>query len=427
MKILSMLYNLVFLTGFIIYLPVYIWRRKVSFQALKEKFGFIEKNTETETIWIQVVSVGEVNLIAGLLKRLKEIYNYPIIISTTTLTGNRLAKKRYSDIAKVIFFPLDLSLVIKKVLRIINPNIFIAVETELWPNLFRQLNKKNIPIIVINGRISDKAFGRYKLVKPLIKKVINRCGYIGVQNEKYKERFLTLGAKETKLKITGNMKLESIIVDEKYLAKIKDKYFNYLKKDNHLLLIAASTHSPEEEIILDIYKDISKTIGNLQLLIAPRHPQRAGTVEKIIVNKGFQVAKMSEIINYQNKNNSIFLLDTIGELIYLYSLCDICFVGGSLSGHGGHNILEPIYFLKPTVFGSDMSNFFDIERLVLEKSAGIKVDDLHQLKKTLLELIQDKALRDKLRDRSMEVFEAEKQSLHNNIQLIVGSLSSKIR
>lgn len=419
MNILFFVYDLIFVLGFLAYLPVYSCKKKITINALTQKFGFLKNFGLKECIWIQVVSVGEANLIGELIGRLREIYDYPIVISTTTLTGNRIAKAKYSHLAKVIFFPLDVSFILKKVLKIINPKIFIAVETEIWPNLFHQLSNENIPIIIVNGRISDKAFKRYKLIKPIIKKVINKCSYIGVQNKAYKERFQYLGAKDEKIIISGNMKFESIFVDQDKLSKAKDKYLPVLKHSNNVLLLAASTHSPEEKIIADVYSDILKTLGGVNLVIVPRHPQRVPAIEKIVRFRGFNPVRTSKITQTSPDKKDVFIVDTIGELLYLYSIADICFVGGSLSEDGGHNILEPIYFLKPTVFGPHMDNFRDIEETVLERGAGIKVRDAVELSHVILGLVRDRALRDNLKDKCNKVFAEERRGLEKNLQIIL--------
>ena len=423
MEILFLIYDFIFCLGLIIYLPLHLWRRKMTPLALGEKLGFISSKEVKKSIWIQVVSVGEANLIGNLIKKLKESQDSPIVISTTTLTGNRIARKRYSHLAKIIFFPFDLSFVLERVIRVIKPKVFIAVETEIWPNLFYRLRKKKVPIVIINGRISDKAFKRYRLVRPFIGRVLKKCDYIGVQNSLYKERFLFLGADPKKIVISGNMKFESILIDEDKLRQKQEKYKSILKRDGNKLLVAASTHGPEEEIVIDIYKDIFKSPGGITLIIVPRHPERVSHIEKIIRLASFNPVRMSKVEENLTDKRNIFIADIIGELIYFYSIADICFVGGSLSKDGGHNILEPIYFRKPTIFGPNMDNFLDIEEIVLEKGAGIKVRNREELGEVLLGLVSDTALKNNLRDRCQEVFEGEKKSLNNNLDIILKFLS----
>jgi len=423
MEILFLIYDFIFCLGLIVYLPLHLWRKKMTPLALREKLGLISSKEIKNSIWIQVVSVGEANLIGNLIKRLRESQDSPIVISTTTLTGNRIARKRYSHLAKIIFFPFDLSFIVKRVIKVIKPRVFIAVETEIWPNLFYRLKKKKIPIVIINGRISDKAFKRYRLIRPFMKGVLRKCDYIGVQNPLYEERFLFLGADPKKIVTSGNMKFESILIDEDKLRQKQEKYKPILKKDGNKLLVAASTHEPEEEIIIDIYKDIFKSPGGITLLIAPRHPERVSQIEKIIRLASFNPVRMSKVEENLRDKRNVFIADTVGELIYFYSIADICFVGGSLSKDGGHNILEPIYFLKPTIFGPNMDNFTDIEEIVLEKGAGIKVRSREELGEVLLGLVSDTALKNNLRNRCREVFEGEKKSLNNNLNIILKYLS----
>ncbi|UCD15351.1 MAG: 3-deoxy-D-manno-octulosonic acid transferase [Candidatus Omnitrophota bacterium] len=422
MIILFWIYDIIFILGLLLYLPIYFYRKKITPLALAEKLGFIKRNVCEKSIWIHVVSVGEANLIGTLIKKLNETVNYPIVISTTTLTGNIIAKKKYSQKGEVIFFPFDISFVLSRVIKLINPEIFIAVETEIWPNLFYHLKKKNIPIVIVNGRISNKAFRQYKYVKPFIKRTLDSCNYIGVQNQFYKQRFVSLGCKEEKITISGNMKFESLSFDENRLLEVKNKFTPLLKSNLKILITAASTHHPEEEIILDIYKDLIKTSQNTFLLIAPRHIKRVPAIEKTALSLGFNPVRISKLESPPPEDKNVFILDIIGELIYFYSISDICFVGGSLIKHGGQNILEPIYFLKPTVFGPHMDNFADITEVVLNKGAGIKVTDPQKLKEVFLELIKDTSLRNNLRCKCIEVFQGEKQSLEKNLHLILKCL-----
>ncbi len=422
-QILFLIYDFIFFLGLAVYLPLHLWRKKITILALKEKLGLINLKARKESIWIQVVSVGEANLIGNLIKRLKETHDCPIVISTTTLTGNRIARKKYSHLAEIIFFPFDLSFILGRVLKIIRPRIFIAVETEVWPNLFYRLKKKNIPIVIINGRISDKAFKQYRLIRFFMKDVLKSCCYVGTQNELYRERFIFLGASPEKIIVSGNMKFESIFLDEEILREKTEKYIPILKRGGSQLLIAASTHEPEEEIIIDIYKKIFKAPGAVTLLIAPRHPERTSQVEKIIRLAGFNPVRMSRAEETLGDKKSVFIADTVGELLYFYSIADICFIGGSLSRDGGHNILEPVYFLKPTVFGPNMDNFSDVEEIVLEKGAGIKVRNRQELEDIILNMVGDTALKNNLSTRCREVFEGEKKSLENNLEIILKCFS----
>lgn len=420
------IYDFIFLIGFVIYLPVYAYRKKMTLSALKEKLALSHYTELKKSIWIHAVSVGEVHLIQPLIKKLVQIQGYSIVISTTTLTGNKLAKEKYASSARIIFLPLDISFLLKKIIRIISPQILIIVETEIWPNLFYILKKKNIPIVIINGRISDKAFPKYKKIKPIMQKIINKCDGIGAQTTLYKNRFIALGAKEDKVIVSGNMKFESIHPDKEHLRQIHEKFLPLLKTRNQLLIIAGSTHPGEEKIILEIYKEIILTHPNISLLIAPRHIERISELQEEIKTYGLIPSRISRLRQEDSfRNNTVFLLDIIGQLLYFYSISDICFVGGSLIKHGGQNILEPIYFQKPVIFGPYMHNFSDIEEIVLKEKAGIKIDNRRMLKETILKLLTDEKLRETIQKQCLKVFEQEKESVEKNYQLIMKCLCEK--
>ncbi|MCF7887394.1 MAG: 3-deoxy-D-manno-octulosonic acid transferase, partial [Candidatus Omnitrophica bacterium] len=389
--------------------------------SLFKKIGFFPFALN-QSIWIHAVSVGEVHLIEPIVDKLVESLNYSIVISTTTLTGNYVATKKYQKFAKIIYFPLDVSFIIKRFLKKINPIIVIAAETELWPNFILRLRKKNIPFLIINGRISDQAFRRYQPIRPFMKKILSGCSRIGVQNKKYQKRFIDLGAEHGKVSITGNLKFNSIRPEKKFVEEIKKKYSTILKSGNKDLFLAASTHNPEEKIILSIYKELYLRY-NLSLLIAPRHPGRVASIEKNILTEGFRPIRISKINQLSYEKNDVFILDSVGQLLYFYSICDICFVGGTLSGSGGHNILEPIYFLKPVIFGPSMENFSDIVLKVLEFSAGIQVESSQQLKEELRILLENKNKRIDYANAATDVFKKE-DSLGQNFKMILEEIKN---
>jgi 3-deoxy-D-manno-octulosonic-acid transferase len=218
------------------------------------------------------------------------------------------------------------------------------------------------------------------------------------------------------------MKFESISINEKHLARLEEECKPFLKINNSLLIVAGSTHYPEEGLILNAYRDLVAFKENLSLLIAPRHIERVPLIEKSIMAVGFKPIKVSKLKEHSPNGKPVFILDTIGELLYFYALSDICFVGGSLVRYGGHNILEPIYFSKPTIFGSSMDNFKDIEEIILEKGAGIQVKDGQELREVLLRLVKDEILRNNLQQKCLNVFDDERKSLEKNLEIILKCL-----
>lgn len=422
MILLLLCYDILFLAGLVLYLPRALRRKKINSASLKQKLGSIGIRLQKPSIWIQVVSVGEVNVIGKLLQHVRERFPHTIVISTTTLTGNKLAKEKYGAFAKVIFFPFDISCVIRRVIALVKPALFIAVETEIWPNLYFQLSRRKVPILILNGRISKKAFARYTRIRGIMERVLRLCAYVAVQNQDYKEKFLALGMPEDKIVVSGNMKFESIYIDPEKSERVKEKYAQVLKPGGSMLVVAGSTHPGEEEYLLEVYKTLLAEGLRFILAIAPRHIERAESIEKLVVQSGLRPVRLSAPGKQDSASWPVYILDTIGELFYLYGIADICFVGGTLAAHGGHNILEPIFFSKPTLFGPFMDNFEDIKEAILNARAGVQVKDARELKSALRALITDKAHRESISKRCAEVFSSENKGLGENIGLIAHCL-----
>ncbi|OQX87445.1 MAG: hypothetical protein B6D55_03365 [Candidatus Omnitrophica bacterium 4484_70.2] len=419
---LFLLYDILFFWGLLLVLPWYFFRKKLTLRGLLHKLSFFTckdylKVIFKKSIWIQVVSVGEVLLIKNFVNQLISSFAYPLVISVTTRSGKEVADKIYSSCASVIYFPYDISLVIRRMIKAINPCLFITVETEMWPNLFYQLKRKHIPIIVLNGRISSISFKKYKKIIFLMKRVLNWVSFLGVQNEIYRQRFLYLGADKERIAVTGNMKFTSLACDEKYFARFKNKYGN-LKQKGEILFVVGSTHHPEEEMILKVYTRVRKDYPNLILLLAPRHIERIPKIERTIKSLGLSSLRISQIDKLERKTHQVYLLDSVGELFYFYGIADICFVGGSLANYGGHNILEPLYFSKPTIFGRYMSNFPDVKEKVLKTNSAVMVKDERELETSIIKIIKDEEFRRRLSANSLEVFKEEKENLKKNINII---------
>jgi len=440
------IYDIVVSVLIVLYLPIYIGKRKINPAAWLEKLScvFLPRSFSKPAIWIQAVSVGEVLAIRKLVNKLKSSRpDLRIVISTTTLTGRAVANKLYGVTrAEVIFFPFDISFVLVRVIKRIRPVVFVAIETELWPNLFYRLKLRNVPIVILNARISDKAYNRYKKIKFFTGKILAMCSCIGAQNDFYRARFLSLGARDSRTILSGNMKFDSLEADPLKVEGLRRRYAPRLKPNGSMLLIAASTHNPEERIVLDIYKGLMEDF-NLRLLIAPRHPQRVKEIAKEIISFGFQPVIISKLKQPCSKpayrqgrsaleqvlNNPVtvdkfgkkivFILDTVGELFYFYSLGDICFVGGSLVNYGGHNILEPMYFAKPTLFGPYMSNFLDIKEAAIRHQAAIGVKDKQDLKNNIINLLNNHQLCRKLSENCLSIFSRQHNILENNGDVVL--------
>ncbi len=380
-------------------------------EALKDK----------DIIWIQAVSVGEVMAIRGLITALHTNFPaYKLLISTTTPTGNRVAHSIVSEGDSVIYFPLDLSVIARRVVKKLKPRLFITVETEIWPNLINSLCKRNIPVILLNGRLSPRSFRGYRMVRIFLKKVLSKISLFCMQAERDALRMNSLGAPQKNLVITGNMKFDIFAKDASFQTPGLETFLDLDAQDQ--LFVAGSTHRGEEEIILQVYKEIRDEFPHLKLLLAPRHIERTGEIEKLIAKYRLASIRASQIkmcgLGMKPTQRSILLLDTIGELNSIYARATIVFVGGSLVKRGGHNILEPAIWGKVILFGPCIFNFRDIIKPFLDNNAAFKVKDKEQLKQVLRTLLNNPDEREEIGMRARRIVEENKGATERNIRLI---------
>jgi len=391
-------------------------------RGLLLRFGILPKDLAIDRpIWIHAVSVGEAMAVKALAAELRAVYpDKRFVISTVTPTGNKIARGLAKDGDFVTYLPFDFSFIVKSVIDKINPSFFIIAETEIWPNLISYLHKKNIPISVVNGRISDSSYRGYHMVRFLLKPILDKISLFCVQTNSDAERFKGLGVPEEKIKITGNMKF-----DIEDCADSKKGYTDYRKRldleFSEKLLVAGSTHPGEEEIILNVYKDSLSEFPYLKLLIAPRHPERAQEIASLIRKFGFET-RMISLSNSQtvrqSNSQTVFILDTMGQLINYYAIADIVFVGGSLIKKGGHNILEPASFAKPILFGPYMFNFRDIAELFLINQAAILVNNQEELKVKIKEFLGAPVETQQMGQRAKELILDNAGATKRNAQLI---------
>ncbi|MCX5703052.1 MAG: 3-deoxy-D-manno-octulosonic acid transferase, partial [Candidatus Omnitrophica bacterium] len=349
------IYDFIFLVFTLIYLPIYLLRKKFH-PGFLTRLGILPGNLSLDRpIWIHAVSVGEAMAIKGLLEGLRKVSNKNFVISTVTNTGNKIAQGLAGGGDFVTYLPLDFSFIVRSVINRINPSVFVIAETEIWPNLISYLSRKKIPVITVNGRISDASFKGYLSIKFLLKPILEKVTLFCVQSERDAQRLSCLGVSQDKIRITGNMKFD---IKGHKIEGLADYRLKLKLGPQDKLLVAGSTHPGEEELILEAYKDLCRDFGDLKLVIAPRHPQRCKEVAKIVSRAGFRSVFISSLPAQcpSCMTSPVFLLDTVGQLVSFYALADIVFVGGSLVKKGGHNILEPASCAKPILFGPYMFN-----------------------------------------------------------------------
>src|SRR3989338_6919173 len=295
------LYDFIFVLFALLCLPGFIFRGKFH-RGFLNRWGFFPKDVQNglagkRPIWLHMVSVGEARALRILLEKLRKEYpDRKIALSTVTPTGNKIARSMAVEDDLVFYLPLDISFIVRFVVDLINPGLFVIAETEIWPNLITYLNKRDIPIISVNSRISDRSFKSYTPIKFLLQGILNKISFFCVQTQTDSRRLLALGVNPEKIKLTGNMKFDNAdFADKKRNAQDEDYRRKLGLKEEDRLLTAGSTHPGEEEIILRIYKELLSSFSALKLLIAPRHPERAPEIERLALNYGFNSVFISKL------------------------------------------------------------------------------------------------------------------------------------
>lgn len=417
-----LLYDFVFLVYALIYLP-YLLLTNRGYAGYSIRFGLfpsmIQKQIKAKpNIWIHAVSVGEVMVIDAFIDQLIAKYpDFQLIVTATTKTGYELAQKRLNDKAIVLPSPIDLSFVAREFVSLIEPRLYIAVETEIWPNLYRQLSRHEIPLAVINGRISDKSFGRYKMIRFLLKGVLNQVQVWCMQSQRDADRILELGANASKVVVTGNIKFDEF-------SPPLNPLINHLKLFHHeLWWVAGSTHPGEEEIVLNVYGKIANDHPEWRLMIAPRHIERVPQIIELIGQRGFKAIKFSTLVSDGSKDdlkNTVIIVDTIGELRFLYSIASLVFVGKSLCVGGGHNVIEPAFYGKAIIIGPSVENFRDIVSCFKVGNAIVQVNDAQTFEGSVKDLCADDKKRQDLGKRALDVIALNQGAAKRSLELLAG-------
>ncbi|MGE5892712.1 MAG: 3-deoxy-D-manno-octulosonic acid transferase [bacterium] len=365
---MNLLYTILYVIVLILVFPFeYFKRTKGSRRIwLAEKLGntgAVDKKNKP-VIWIHAVSVGEVLAAVPIIQKLKESGYGSIVLSTTTDTGRQMALEKAPKGMKVIYLPFDVKMLLNRAIKSLAPDVFMTMETELWPNLFTAMNKARVTSFIFNGRISDRSFPRYKKITFFLKKVFASIEAVGMQSSQDAERIWAMGMEPRKIHVTGNFKFDV------QGALTAPEWTRLLRG---LTIVAGSTHEGEEEIILDAYLRLKQDHQPINLILAPRHPKRFSNVENILKEKGIRYIKRSEIPPPAGSRhdpappglaglpgeiqNTVVLVDTLGELAGIYAAADICIIGGSFVPVGGHNLFEAAFWSKPIVCGPHMNNF----------------------------------------------------------------------
>lgn len=431
---LYLVYDILLFLALPVIVPFYLLRflRKGRLRkGIGERLGFLPKEKKAvlagrDTLWVHAVSVGETMAARPLLKALKARYpRYGIVLSTVTETGQGIAES-IGDVDLCIYFPFDFSFSVKRLLKDIRPSLIVVVETEIWPNFLRCARMRAIPVVLANGRISDKSFGGYRRFSWVFRSVLPNFSALCMQTGEDARRIVEIGAPHSRVSVAKNLKydLPVRIASDQTRTELRS---GYRIPRSIPVITAGSTHQGEEESVLAAYRALLDEGRELFLVLAPRHPERAEEVSALLERRGFSFVRRSALSSRTRDlcRGEVLLVDSVGELMGIYSFSDLVFVGGSLVPVGGHNLLEPASVGVPVLFGPCMNNFREIASKILSSKAGIQVSDASQLTSSFLALLDDPAARAEMGANGARLLEENRGATERHLKIIAGYLPEK--
>ncbi|OFW09306.1 MAG: hypothetical protein A3H96_16965 [Acidobacteria bacterium RIFCSPLOWO2_02_FULL_67_36] len=412
------------------YLAYQAVRYRKYVRSLPQRLGYLPLSFNLdgdESIWIHAVSVGEVLTARALLPELRTRYpRLRVFLSTTTMTGQEIARNNLQYVDAVFYFPFDLGFIVNRTLALVRPRLFIMMETEIWPNLLRACRRAGVKTMLVNGRISSRSYPRYRLARPFFRRVLGDVDRFCMQGDESARRIVDIGADPSRVAVTGSLKFDSLEVPgAPAVDRGRNRVLRYFRvSPGRPVVIAASTLKGEEEPVFEAFQRIRATITNALLIVAPRRPERFDEVERLARRSGWSVARRSELPVDSEPRYDVVILDTIGELAQLYQVATAVFVGGSLVDAGGHNILEPAVFGKAIVFGPHMQNFAEIARTFLDNGAAIQVRNGRELEPALVELLRNPIRRASLGAAARALVEANRGARSKSLAVIAQLLQT---
>ena len=419
------LYTTITLLGLlVVYLPLAVVRRLTRGVPInvRARLGYGAPKASGQRVgWLHAVSVGEAIAAAPLVEGLRRLYpELPLVMTTVTSTGAQIVREKFSGLATHRFFPLDLPWVARRVSASIDPVFLICMETELWPNTLRVLVERGVPVMIANGRISDRSYPRYRLVRGFLGRVLADVRVFAMQSDEDARRIIALGASPERVVVTGNVKADAAVVDSAGAVDLWRRLLGLAPTQR--VWIAGSTHPGEDDMVLEAHRAASADFPELVLVLAPRHPERASEVQALIERGGWPAARRSELKASAPRAPTavppVIVLDTVGELATLYGLADVVFIGGSLVPLGGHNVLEAAQRRKPVLVGPHTGNFRESTGLLESVGASLVVRDGAELGRDLRRLLADPDLRAKMGDAGFDALASRHGAVRETLDLI---------
>jgi 3-deoxy-D-manno-octulosonic-acid transferase len=406
--------------------PWFAWqafRHRKYVGSLGQRLGFLPVafNVDREpSIWVHAVSVGEVLTTRALIDELKNRYPHlRLFLSTTTITGQQVARSGVPHVDGVFYFPFDFPWIVRRTLDLLRPALFVMMETEIWPHLLRQCRARGIRTVLVNGRISARSFPRYRIARRFFRRVLADIDACCMQSAESARRIIEIGADPGRVVVTGSLKFDSLQWGGSATARGQDRVLRFFRVPDHrLVVVAASTLRGEEGAVFVAFHRLRALHPGALLIVAPRHPERFGEVEALARDEGFRVARRTDLAIDADPRADVVILDTMGELARLFQVATLVFVGGSLVDAGGHNILEPAVFGKPIVFGPSMHNFAEIADSFLAAGAAVRVRSPAELTSVLVDLAGDSVRRASLGAAARALVEANRGARERTLAAI---------
>jgi 3-deoxy-D-manno-octulosonic-acid transferase len=430
------LYSLVIYCAVPFAFAAVLWRGlrdRGHWQALGERFGWGRRLNSAPSIWLHAVSLGEMSAAAPLVRALRLRYpQYPLVLTTATLTGRARAAALFGDAAQVRFLPYDTPGAVVRFLDRIRPCLAIIIETELWPNLFAECERRGVPLVLASARLSVKSVARYRRLGNLFRGLFTAVSLVAAQTAEDAERFIAIGAQTDRSRVVGNIKFDLSVSAE---AIDKGRALRASFGGARPMWIAGSTHAGEEEQVLAAHELLREGLPDALLLLVPRHPDRFEAVAELLRRRQVRFTRRSHGGSAGGRNGGagggselggagpggtaqVVLVDTVGELVSLYASADVAFVGGSLVPIGGHNLLEPAALGLPVLTGPHHFNGKDIARLMLNQGAALQVGDAQELAAALARLLTDPQERRRVGAIGRHIVESNRGSVARLLELI---------
>jgi len=400
------LYECLLVIGLLLYIPKAVWRGRLPHRGWSMRLGRFpdemrQRLGSDQAIWMHAVSVGEVQAIQPLARALAQRHpNDPLVISTITPTGFTVASKLLSDHAIIAYFPLDVRWCVRRTLDALHPRCLVLVESEFWPNMIRLAKARGIPMVVVNGRISLRAFQRYRLVAPWLRHVLGHIDVFLMQTQADADRAIAIGAPPDRVQVLGSLKWDASLTAKPSSTAVSELAKQIGCNGQERVLVAGSTHRGEEEALLKTFTELRTVEPALRLIMAPRHLERLAEVEALVRERGLNSRRLSRP---ESADWDVGLVDTFGQLPLYYGMASVVFVGGSLIPHGGQNPLEAASVGKPIVFGPFMQNFHEIAEQLVSHGAARQLADRAELGRTLQQLLTDRQQAEELGRRAQEL------------------------